>query len=117
MSLIRKKIGDKYYFNGQTTNGRYSVKILRESEYRTKGEDFILIKDTPNCKLVLDSSTTEHIIVKTMTKVQISSIMGMIDEDYDVVEIDRGACVEFILVEGQWYVVSSDGLKITEKGG
>jgi hypothetical protein len=113
MSLVRKKIGDKYYFNGQTNNNRFGFKIVRESEYRTKGEEFILIKDTPNCKLILDSSTTEHVIVKTMTKVQISPIIGMIDEDYDMVEIDKGACVEFILVEGQWYVVSSDGLKLS----
>jgi hypothetical protein len=112
MSLVRKKIGDKYYFNGQTNNERYGFKILKESEYRTKGEEFILIKDVPFCKLILDSSTTEHIIVKTMTKVQIKSIIGMIDEDYDMVEVDRGACVEFILVEGQWYIVSSDGLKL-----
>jgi hypothetical protein len=112
MSLVRKKIGDKYYFNNQSHNDGYGYKIVRESEYRTKGEEFILIKDTPNCKLILDSSTTEHIIIKSMTKVQISSIMGMIDEDYDMVEIERGACVEFILVEGQWYVVSSDGLKM-----
>jgi hypothetical protein len=38
--------------------------------------------------------------------------MGRIDEDWDEIHIGRGACVEFQNIQGIWYVLSSDGLKL-----
>jgi len=35
-----------------------------------------------------------------------------IDEQYDEVEIGKGACVEFHFIGGNWYILSSDGLKL-----
>jgi len=35
-----------------------------------------------------------------------------IDEFYDEVVIERGACVELEFVENTWYILSSDGLKL-----
>ncbi len=39
-------------------------------------------------------------------------MMGLIDEQYEEMFIDKGACVELFKVEGNWYVISSDGLKL-----
>ena len=39
--------------------------------------------------------------------------MGKIDDEYDEILIDRGACVEFAYVAGGWYILSSDGLKMS----
>jgi hypothetical protein len=61
---------------------------------------------------LLDQNTTEHVVIKTLTKVLILPMMGQIDEQYDEILIDRGACVEFYLIENNWYVISSDGLKL-----
>lgn len=108
----RKKIGDKFYYKYPTPEVDTDIKVVDSSEYRTKGEDFILVKGIESCKIMLDSSTTKHIIIKTMTTTIISPMMGKIDEDYDEVRIGRGACVEFILIDNQWYIVSSDGLKL-----
>jgi hypothetical protein len=59
----------------------------------------------------LDSTTTEHTVIKCLTHVTIKPDIGKIDEEYDEIVADKGACIEFRLCEGNWYVLSSDGLK------
>jgi hypothetical protein len=46
-----------------------------------------------------------------MTEVLIKPDINKIDEDYDEILIERGACVEFRFCAGNWYIISSDGLK------
>jgi hypothetical protein len=87
-------------------------KIITESNYRTNGEILLVIKDVESCNITLDSNTTEHIIIKALTKVFIRPSSGKIDEYYDEIFIDWGACVEFYMLENNWYIVSSDGLKL-----
>ena len=87
-------------------------KIITESNYRTNGEILLVIKDVESCNITLDSNTTEHIIIKALTKVFITPSSGKIDEYYDEIFIDWGACVEFYMLENNWYIVSSDGLKL-----
>jgi hypothetical protein len=48
-----------------------------------------------------------------MTKVLIIPDIGKIDEEYDELFIDKGACVEFRFCAGVWYIISSDGLKMS----
>ena len=87
-------------------------KIITESDYKTNGEILLVIKDVESCNIILDSNTTEHIIIKALTKVFIRPSSGKIDEYYDEIFIDWGACVEFYMLENNWYIVSSDGLKL-----
>ena len=109
--LNKKQIGDKRYFEPQLKEIDLK-RIVRTNRYTTNGESLILVKDVDECRIVLDDSTTEHIIIKTLTKVYINSSRNKIDETYDEIFIDRGACVEFYLLEDNWYIVSSDGLKL-----
>jgi hypothetical protein len=109
MNTIRKTVGEKTYFRGI---GEPISRIVTDSVYKTNGEYFIVIKDTENCKLILDSTTTNHIRVKALTKVLISPLIGKIDEEWDEIFIDKGACVEFLQLDNDWYIVSSDGLKL-----
>ena len=87
-------------------------KIITDTEYKTNGEILIVVKDIESSNITLDSNTTEHIIIKALTKVFIRPSSGKIDEYYDEIFIDWGACVEFYLLDGNWYIVSSDGLKL-----
>ena len=107
---IFKIIGDKNYLSMNTANE--IRKIISESNYSTNGESFIVIKNIDNCEVVLNSNTTNHIFIKALTKVTIVPDNNKIDELYDEILIDRGACVEFYLVEDVWYISSSDGLKL-----
>lgn len=118
--LTRKTINDRRFLgntlieieNTEEPEILPMKKIITESDYRTNGEVLLVIKDTETCNITLDSNTTEHIIIKALTKVFIRPSSGKIDEYYDEIFIDWGACVEFYMVEDNWYIVSSDGLKL-----
>jgi hypothetical protein len=60
----------------------------------------------------LDSTTTDKIKIKTLTNCTIIPDIGRIDEDWDEIYIGRGACVELQFVNGIWYILSSDGIKL-----
>ena len=122
-TLIRKKIGDKTYnFNNHKEIEyiekliplvpEFLKKVVTESSYKTNGEDLILIKNTEHCNLVLDNSKSDHLIIKVLTNVTITPSIGKIDEYYDELNISKGACVEMVLIENNWYIISSDGIKL-----
>jgi hypothetical protein len=110
--ITRTKIGNKLFGIMSDIPNQPAIKKVEIPEYRTNGEEFILVKGVENCKIILDQNTTEHIVIKTLTKVLILPIMGQIDEQYDEILIDKGACVEFFRVDNNWYIISSDGLKL-----
>jgi hypothetical protein len=113
-NLVRKKIGEKHHRGFEfEPNQKLIYKIVTTSEYKTNGEELILVKQTPHCKLTLDSDTTNYIIIKALTKVTIITNKNYIDEFYNEMVIDKGACVELYNLEGSWYILSSDGLKLS----
>ena len=87
------------------------IVVSSEPFYDTNGESFLILRDVVSCKIKLNSSTTDHITIKALTKVLIIPDINKIDEEYDEIMIDKGACVEFYFGFGSWYIVSSDGLK------
>lgn len=110
--IVRKKIGNKLFGSMSNLPNQPAIQTITVPEYRTNGEEFILVKDVDYCKILLDQNTTEHIVIKALTKVLILPMMGQIDEQYDEIVIDRGAAVEFFRVDGDWLIISSDGLKL-----
>lgn len=84
-----------------------SVVVL--SEYTTQGEDCLIVREIP-CRLTLDDETTDHVTIKAMTDVLVLS-EKLIDEEFNEVELQRGASIELRFVNGYWYIMSSDGLK------
>ena len=115
--LTRKTINDRRFLSNTLIETQEPEiipmkKIITDAEYKTNGEVLIVVKDIHSSNITLDSNTTEHIIIKALTKVFIRPSSGKIDEFYDEIFIDWGACVEFYLLENNWYIVSSDGLKL-----
>ncbi len=117
----RKQIGDKTFIGDKDSQTLQAVRmsqkpdlrlIVREPNYITNGEEFILVKDVEQSKITLNSDTTEYIVIKALTKVIIIPIKNKIDEYYDEILIDKGACVEFLMMNDVWYIISSDGLKL-----
>ena len=87
------------------------VSTVSERFYRTNGESCIVMRGVNEAELILDSKTTDHVVVKSMTRLLIKPDIGRIDEDYDEIFLDRYACVEFRFITNNWYILSSDGLK------
>lgn len=96
--------------NGKIINTS-EVAVVSEPFYETHGESCIVIRGVEHSKVRLDRLSTDHTIVKAMTKVTIVPDEGLIDEQYDEILIDGGACVELRFCAGTWYIISSDGLK------
>jgi|TARA_R110000868_G_scaffold411171_1_gene702084 hypothetical protein len=109
MAIVRT-IPSRRIINGmQITTSEISM--VSELDYRTNGESCVIVTGIPFSVVVLDSRTTDHVVVKSMTQLTIKPDVGKIDEDYDEIVMDRYACVEFRFVGGTWYILSSDGLK------
>jgi hypothetical protein len=86
--------------------------IVSEKEYKTTGEYAIVIRGVDSCKLKLDSTSTDRVKIKAMTTVLIIPDINSIDEEWDELSLEKGACVEFVFINQNWYILSSDGLKI-----
>lgn len=109
MSII-KSLPTQKRINGVLVTAS-DVSIVSETEYRTSGEDCVIVKGIPQSIIILDSNTTEHTVIKCLTHVTIKPNIGKIDEEYDEIVADKGSCIEFRFCEGNWYILSSDGLK------
>jgi hypothetical protein len=114
MSIIRETPIRKTVFKSNRTVNLNDFKtlIVNKDFYSTLGEDLIIVRDVTQSKIKLDSTTTERIKIKTLTNCIIIPDIGRIDEDWDEISIGRGACVELQNINGVWYVLSSDGVKM-----
>ena len=109
MAILRT-IPSTRVINGQFIETS-EMALISEREYNTNGEECIIVKNVPNSTIILDSKTTDHIVVKSLTNVTIKPDVGKIDEEFDEVFADKYACIEFRFCTGNWYILSSDGLK------
>ena len=87
-------------------------RVVSTSNYLTDEETILIIKDVDECEVTLNSQKSSRVVVKSLTTVVIKSDVGKIDEDWDELLLEKGACVQFQFVEGNWYITSSDGLKL-----
>ena len=109
MSIIRT-VPSTRLINGQILETS-EMAIISETEYKTNGEDCIIIRNVSKSTIILNSITTDHIVIKSMTNVTIKPDVGKIDETYDEILTEKYTCIEFRYCAGNWYVISSDGLK------
>ena len=107
---IVKTIPSRRIINGMAIDTS-EISMVSELDYRTNGESGIIVRGIPFSVVILDSRTTDHVVIKSMTHLTIKPDVGKIDEDYDELVMDKFACVEFRYVGGNWYILSSDGLK------
>lgn len=88
-------------------------KIISVDNYIINDESFLIVKDVEYSEVTLKSEKTNKITIKSLTNVLIKTDIGSIDEEWDELLLEKGACVQFQFLEGNWYVTSSDGLKIS----
>lgn len=110
----KKKIGEitKTLKYGQQSQPAKVKKIVNVPTYTTNGEYLLIVKDVDKCEITLDGETTESVKIKVLTKTIILPKNSLIDEQYEEIEIDNGACVELEYYTGGWYIISSDGMKL-----
>jgi len=106
---IFKSVPSKRIINGNVIETSESA-IVTNSFYKTNGEYAIVVKGIEKCEVFLDSNTTDHVVIKSLTEVIVKS-EELIDEEFNEVELTKGSCVEFKKIGSFWYILSSDGLK------
>lgn len=99
--ILKKNIGNSF---------EVIKKIITENYYQTKGEFLLVVKDVDVCEITLIPETTEHIVIKAMTKVIVKD-KNLIDGIYHEIVMDKGSSVELCEVGGIFYIIASDGLK------
>jgi hypothetical protein len=109
MAII-KTVPVRKFINGQQIETS-EITLVSELDYRTNGEDCCIVRGMRESYVTLDSKTTDHITVKAMNHLIVRPDVGKIDEEYDEIVADKFACIEFRFVGGNWYILSSDGLK------
>jgi hypothetical protein len=114
MSVIRNKPVRKTVFRGDRSFNldTFETVVISDELYKTNGETLLIVRDVAQSKVKLDSTTTERIKIKTLTNCVIIPDIGRIDEDWDEISVGKGACVELQNVNGVWYILSSDGIKM-----
>jgi hypothetical protein len=110
MAII-KTIPVEKIINGNKVRTSESA-IVSEKKYTTNGEYSIVVRDIPHCDLYLNSSTTDKIKIKAMTDILIIPDKGKIDEEWDEIQLEKGACIELVNINHGWYILSSDGVKL-----
>jgi hypothetical protein len=109
MSVIKTRPIDRV-INGQIITSS-EVALVSESYYHCNGEGVVIVKNTPFSKIKLNSVKNDRITIKCLTRVLLFPDFGKIDEIYDEMELENGASVELVFAVGNWYILSSDGLK------
>lgn len=107
---IVKSIPTRKFFKGNLITTSDQV-IVSESEYTVGSEGFVIVKDVPMSTITLNPQSSDHITIKSLTKVLLISNQGKIDEEYDEILLEKGTCIELFFSLGNWYIMSSDGLK------
>jgi len=114
MPISRNKPLRKTVFRGTRSINldTFDTVVVSDEFYKTNGENLLIVRDINQSKIKLDSTTTDKIKIKTLTNCTIVPDLGRIDEDWDEISVVRGACVELQNVNGVWYILSSDGVKM-----
>lgn len=88
------------------------TKIITTPTFITGEETILIVKNVDECNITLNSQKSNRVVVKSLTTIVVKSDVGQIDEEWDELLLEKGACVQFQFVEGNWYIISSDGLKM-----
>jgi hypothetical protein len=83
----------------------------QETTQKLNKEVLIVVRDLENSEVILNSVDYTHVIVKSLIKTVIKPDIGLIDEDWDELLLEKGSCVQFQFVEDSWLILSSDGIK------
>ena len=81
MAII-KSIPSRKIINGLSIDSS-EISVVSELEYITNGESCIIVRGVSESVITLNSITTDHVVIKSMTKVTIKPNVGKIDEEYD----------------------------------
>jgi hypothetical protein len=112
MSTIKKIEPETVLTRETSVSNDTIIKIVDTSEFNVSNEDLLLVKTNESVTIFLYENSNNFVTIKSLTNTTIKPINSKIDEEYDELTIGKGACVELHKIEGYWYIISSDGIKM-----
>jgi hypothetical protein len=89
------------------------IKTVNSKEYTVSNESVLLVKTEESSTIFINENSNDYIVIKSLTNTTIKPVNSTIDEEYEELNIGKGACVELLKIDGNWYVISSDGIKMS----
>jgi len=86
------------------------IPIIITDDYTTKTTRYIIAKKD-DITITLDDTNFKRFYIKSMGEITIIPTKGLIDEEWEEISMGPQSSIELIAHEGNWYVLSSDGLK------
>lgn len=86
------------------------VPIIITDDYTTQTTRYIIAKKD-GITITLDDTNFKRFYIKSMAEITVVPTKGLIDEEWEEISMGPQSSIELIAHEGNWYVLSSDGLK------
>ena len=109
IEYLKKYTNNSLYSETPKTKVEEKIKVIREN-YTTENTRYIITKDNP-ITITLDNTKSNRFYIKSMTNTILIPKIGLIDENWDELQMGPQSSVEVLFSENNWYVLSSDGLK------
>lgn len=109
----RKNVVKYQTHKPQTPQNVIKDKVVTSENYTIDDELLVIVKDVESSEIILNSEKNKTVTIKSLTTVLVKPDIGLIDEEWDELLLEKGSCVHFHFVEGNWYILSSDGLKMS----
>ena len=94
----------------KTSSNNEDIPILITTNYTTQSSRYIIAKKD-NITITLSDANFNRFYIKSMAHITIVPTQGLIDEEWEEIEMGPQSSIELIANNGDWYVLSSDGLK------
>ena len=86
------------------------IPIIITENYTTKTTRYIIAKKD-DITITLDDTNFKRFYIKSMAEINVVPTKGLIDEEWEEINMGPQSSIELIAHDGNWYVLSSDGLK------
>jgi hypothetical protein len=86
------------------------IPIIITEDYTTTTTRYIIAKKD-DITITLDDTNLKRYYIKSMSEISVVPTQGLIDEEWQEIKMGPQSSIELIAYEGNWYVLSSDGLK------
>ena len=109
IEYLKKHTNNSVYSETMSSLQEDKVKIVNK-DYTTENIRYLISKDGP-VRITLDNTKTNRFNIKSMTETTLVPHKGLIDENWDELQMGPQSSVEVICSDDTWYILSSDGLK------
>ena len=109
IGILKKGVVPPLQTSTQKVESSDNIPLTIQKDYQTSTTRYIIAQK--DLTITLNDSVLKRYYIKSMANITIVPTKGLIDEEWEGIEMGPQSSIEVIAHEGNWYVLSSDGLK------